>query len=187
MTSSGTVEFLPNNNVKFHNFRVKTQNPTDAKIFNIIFRKPLMKQGIFTSDLLINGTALAPKIIGKLDVTSIDMPFFDATIKDVNLDFKNDKIYITTKGTVLSNNLNLTAVMKNDLTLPYVFENIKLKLKDLNINNITDMIRDYESDMYRNKSAASNAAKFCLSQIVIKKAEVEADTVKVKNVSSRKF
>lgn len=76
MTSSGTVEFLPNNNVKFHNFRVKTQNPTDAKIFNIIFRKPLMKQGIFTSDLLINGTALAPKIIGKLDVTSIDMPFF---------------------------------------------------------------------------------------------------------------
>ena len=187
LTSSGTVEFLPNNNVKFHNFRVKTQNPTDAKIFNIIFRKPLMKQGIFTSDLLINGTALAPKIIGKLDVTSIDMPFFDATIKDVNLDFKNDKIYITTKGTVLSNNLNLTAVMKNDLTLPYVFENIKLKLKDLNINNITDMIRDYESDMYRNKSAASNAQNFDLSQIVIKKAEVEADTVKVKNVSAENF
>lgn len=185
--ASGIMEFLPNNNVGFHNFRVKTQNPTDAKIFNIIFRKPLMKQGIFTSDLVINGTALAPRILGKLDVTSIDMPFFDATIKDVNLDFKNDKVFINTKGVVLTNSISLLAVMKNNMAFPYVFEDVKIKLKDLDINKITDSIRDYEADMYRNKNTQSPSENFDLAQFVIKKAEVEADTVKAKNISAENF
>lgn len=34
----------------FHDLYVKTQNPTDARIFNIIFRKPNIKQGQFTSE-----------------------------------------------------------------------------------------------------------------------------------------
>ena len=36
-----------------------------------------MKQGVFTSDITINGTAAAPLILGKLNVTSIDMPLFE--------------------------------------------------------------------------------------------------------------
>lgn len=187
LLASGTMEFLPNHNVGFRNFRVKTQSPTDAKIFNLIFRKPLMKQGVFTSDLVINGTSFAPRILGKLDVTSIDMPFFDATVKDVNLDFKNDKILITSRGVILTNSVNISAVMKNDLTFPYVFENIKLKLKDLDINKITDSIRDFEADMYRSKNSAAKTETLNLSQIIVKKAEVEADTINVRNIHAQDF
>ncbi|MFQ8625269.1 MAG: DUF3971 domain-containing protein [Candidatus Gastranaerophilaceae bacterium] len=81
LNASGTMQLLSDNNVGFNNFKVKTQSPTDAKIFNIIFRKPFMKQGVFTSDLVLNGTSLSPKIKGKLDITSIDIPFFDSTIR----------------------------------------------------------------------------------------------------------
>ena len=76
-----------------------------------------MKQGVFTSDLVLNGTSLEPKVRGKLDITSIDMPFFDSTIKDVNLDFRHDNILITSRGTVLTNDVHLNAVMKNKLQI----------------------------------------------------------------------
>ena len=44
-----------------------------------------MKQGVFTSDLVLNGTSLNPKIKGKLDVTSIDIPFFDSQLEMLTL------------------------------------------------------------------------------------------------------
>lgn len=188
LNASGTINLLANNNVGFSNFKVKTENPTDAKIFNIIFRKPTMKQGVFTSDLVLNGTSLEPKVRGKLDITSIDMPFFDSTIKDVNLDFRHDNILITSRGTVLTNDVHLNAVMKNKLVPPYIIEDVKLKLADLNINQITDTMRDLEVDSSRNPSVSqASSMAFDLSQVVIKKAEVIADKIKVRNISADNF
>ena len=187
LISNGTVEFLPDNNVKFKNFRVKTENPTDAKIFNIIFRKPFMKQGIFTSDLLINGTSQVPKILGRFEINSIDIPFFDSTINDISLNFKPDKIMINSKGVVLTNRVNLSAEMINNLKPPYKLDNMKIKLNDLNINKITDAIRDYESDLYHSKSATAQAENLNLSQLVIKNAQINADTVKIKNINAEDF
>lgn len=188
LTASGTVNLLENNNAGFNNFRIKTHTPTDAKIFNIIFRKPFMKQGVFTSDLILNGTSVAPKIKGKLDITSIDIPFFDSTIKDVNLDFKNDKIFISSKGTVLTNDILINAVMKNSTEPPYVFENVNLKLSDLNINKITDSIRDFEAETVRNpNSGINNSQNFDASSIIINKAEIEADKITVRNINADNF
>lgn len=188
LNASGTINLLANNNIGFNNFRIKTETPTDAKIFNIIFRKPIMKQGVFTSDLILNGTAANPKIQGKLDVTSIDMPFFDSTVKDVNLEFKGDKIYITSHGTVLTNDILLNAVMKNKLMPPYIMEDVKLKLVDLNINKITDMMREMEVNSSRNPSGATaNIQTFDPAQVIIKKAEVTADKIHVRNIIADKF
>ena len=77
--------------------------------------------------------------------------------------------------------------MKNNLTTPYIIENIKLKLNDLNINKFTEAIRDFEADIYRSKTQTANAENYDLSQLVIKNAEIEAETVKVKNISAEDF
>jgi len=188
LTASGAIRLLDNNNVGFNNFKIKTHTPTDAKIFNIIFRKPFMKQGVFTSDLILNGTSAAPRIKGKLDITSIDIPFFDSTIKDVNLDFKNDKILISSKGTVLTNDILINAVMKNTLEPPYIFENINLKLADLNINKITDSIRDFEAELTRTPTSGfNNAQNFDTSTVIINKADIEADKITVRNINADNF
>ena len=186
LISNGTVNFLPNNNIAFNNFKVKTENPTDAKIFNIIFRKPFMKQGIFTSDLVINGNSLTPKIIGNLDITSIDIPFVNSTINDVHFNFKPDKIFVESKGIVLSNNVDLEAIIKNNLTPPYTIENLNLKLKDLNINKFTDAIKEYESDLYRTKTTTSSES-IDLSQLIIKNADINADTIQIRNINAEDF
>ena len=143
--------------------------PSDAKIFNIIFRKPFMKQGVFTSDLVLNGTSLNPKILGRMDITSIDIPFFDSTIRDINLNFKPDKIYIKSKGTVLTNEIQLDAQMKNNLISPYTVDTVNVKLADLDINKITDTLRDLEAEATRKPTSHKTNSQFDISQLVILK------------------
>lgn len=188
LTASGYVEKIDENNFKFKNLRVTTHNPTDAKIFNIIFKKPLMKQGVFTSDLLINGTTASPKILGQLDVTSIDMPFFDATIKDIHTNFKKDLVTLNSRGSVLNNNITLNAVIKNSFPDPIVFKDIKLHFIDLNLNKITGSLQDYDADIYKQQIATpSQIQPLNPSQIRIEKSEVTADNILLKSLSATNF
>lgn len=187
LTASGNIGFLDNNDIKFNNFKVKTQQPTDAKIFNILFRKPLMKQGIFTSDLTINGTASMPLLLGKLNITSIDMPLFDATIKDIDLDFKKDFIYLSSKGSVLTNNLNIFAIIKNKPAPPYTIEDIKVNLETLDLNKIIATFQEYEAENSRNPAANVNSQIPDIKQVIIKKAEILAKNIKIKNLNATDF
>lgn len=188
LNASGTLQILNDNNIAFNNFRIKTQTPSDAKIFNIIFRKPFMKQGVFTSDLVLNGTSISPKILGRMDVTSIDIPFFDSTIRDINLNFKPDKIYIKSKGTILTNDVQLDAKMKNRLISPYVLDTVNLKLADLDINKITDTLRDLEAEATRKPAShKTNSQDFNISQLIINNANIEADKIKVRNINADNF
>ena len=180
---SGTIKYLPDNNAEFRNLKIKTQTPTDAKIFNIIFRKPIMKQGVFTSDLILNGTTLNPIVRGKLEVTSIDIPFFDSTIKDISLEFKPDKIYVHSRGVVLTNNIILDAVAQNKLIPPYVIEDVNLKLADLDINKITATLRDMEAEAStRTKSSTGGIPAFDITQLILKNADITANTISVRNI-----
>lgn len=188
LNASGNLQVLSDNNIAFNNFKIKTQTPSDAKIFNIIFRKPFMKQGVFSSDLVLNGTALNPKILGKMDITSIDIPFFDSTIRDINLNFKPDKIYINSKGTVLTNDVQIDAEMKNKLTAPYILENVNLKITDLDINKITDTLRDLEAEATRKPTShKASTQDFDISQLIINNANIEADKIKVRNINADNF
>ncbi len=186
LSMSGTLNFLDNNNVGFQNFKVKTQTPTDAKIFNIIFRKPIMKQGLFNSDLVINGTAADPKILGTFDITSIEMPFFDALITDINMRFKPGIVNITSKGVVVSNPMTLEIAAKNSFLPPYVINDLKLDMADLDINKITNMMRDYEVETIRGKGK-SEGEYIDITQLVIRNAVILADKVTVRNINADNF
>lgn len=187
LNASGMINILPNQIIGFNNLHIKTKNPTDAKIFNIIFGKPFMKQGVFNSDIILNGTSLYPKIIGTLDITSIDIPFFDSTIRDINFNFKPDKIYTSTKGTVLTNDVILNAVVKNRLKPPYVVEDLKVKLADLDVNKIIDTINDLEVDSVRNISISQETTPLDISQLIVKNSEVSADKIQVRNINATNF
>lgn len=188
LTASGYIEQLGENNFKFKNLRIKTHNPTDAKIFNIIFKKPLMKQGVFTSDLVINGTTTSPKILGQLDVTSIDMPFFDATIKDIHTNFKKDIVTLNSRGSILNNNITLRAILKNSFPDPIIFKDIKLHFIDLDLNKITGSLQEYDADIYKPQIATPTQLQpINPSQIRIEKSEVTADNIILKALSATNF
>lgn len=188
LIANGTVDMLSNNNIRFHNFKIKTETPTDAKIFNIIFKKPLMKQGLFTSDLTINGDMLNPRVIGTLNVTSIDVPFFDMRINDTNLDFKKNNIIIKSKGSILNSTLTVDASAKNKLTPPYIIDDVTLNVQNLDLNRISESLQDYDADMYKQKITSEQQMKdYDLSQLRIKKAEINADNILVKALNAQNF
>lgn len=188
MTSSGQITQLKNNDFRFDNFKIKTNEPTDAKIFNIIFRKPLMKQGKFTSDITINGKASSPSIFGKLSIKEIDVPLFDALIKDIDVDFKKDKIYLHSNGTVLTNKLKISAIMKNSFNLPFIFDDIKINLENLDINKIVQAFRDYDVNSTQTKTIIYSQQQLPdASQIIINNGEITANGIKIKELEATDF
>jgi hypothetical protein len=85
LVASGEFLLLENNVIGLKDVRIKTENPTNARIFNVLFKKPTIKQGVFTADMLINGTSLAPYVLGFLNVTSVDIPLLDSTVRDISV------------------------------------------------------------------------------------------------------
>ena len=79
--------------------------------------------------------------------------------------------------------------MKNQLIPPYTVNNLKIKLADLNVNKITDTLRDIEAEATRNQniSSSTNIQPFDISQVIIHKAFIEADKIQVRNINAKNF
>ena len=186
LITSGNVALLKNNDLRFENLKIKTLQPTDTRIFNIIFRKPFIKQGKFTSNLLLNGNLSNPHAIGQFHITDIDMPILDASIYDIDMNFKKDNIYINSKGKILNNNLTASAVLKNRLVQPLLFEDININLETLDVNKITDMLMELDINKSINNSGQTLSVPN-LGGIIIKKSEVAANKIKIKNLYANNF
>lgn len=186
LNARGGILFSPSDrkDIKLSNFRVKTINPTDAKVFNILFKKPMVKKGLFTSNIILNGAISSPKIIGSLNFNGIDIPLLDTTIKDISLDFSPTNIDIKTKGDVFSNRIIAFANMENKLTPPYQLSNVDIYLGNLDINELTKSIDklDLESGMPK---ISEQAAGLDLKNITIKNAKIKADSILIRNVYAK--
>ncbi len=188
LRASGEISLLKNNVVGFKNLKIVTSEPTNAKIFNILLKKPTIKQGVFTSDLLINGTSLAPKVLGFLNVTSIDIPLLDATIRDINVDFKDDFIYLKSKGIVLTNDVMMFAKIVNKAVPPYIIDDVNVQMDVLNLNVISQALDDFEADLTRsNQLKSNNTMMITPDQIRINNAEVHADKILIKKAEATNF
>lgn len=183
LNAKGQISY-DKNNIAFRNFRVKTQNPTDAKLFNILFKKPLIKQGLFTSNVLINNSISSPQLNGDLNFTGIDIPLLDTTIKDISLDFRDKDIDIKAKGEVFSNQIILSANMENRLIPPYTLNYMDIYLGNLDINQIVKRLDklDLESNMNKISEQKNNNSGIGITDLMIKNAKVKAQSVLLKNI-----
>lgn len=186
LNASGYIELLKNNDIKFNNFKIKTQKPTDAKIFNIVFRKPLIKEGVFSSDLIINGRASQPYPIGKFYITDINIPIFDANISDIDLDFKKDKIFLNSKGKILTSNLTSSAIIRNKLVSPIILDDMNIHFEALDLNKLTDLLMDFDVNNVKTYSIP-NTTLPDFSGIIIKKSKITADNIKIKELQASNF
>lgn len=181
--AKGLIDFNSGKKIGLENFQIKTANPTDARIFNIIFRKPLIKQGQFNSNIAISGDLSKPKIIGNLDFTGIDIPLLGTTVKDISLDFFNDYINVKAAGEIFLNKIILESKLKNRLEPPYIFNNIAISTDKLDINAIAKNISSlqFESDKHKIINETQNLD---LSNIIINDARLKAGELIVKNLQA---
>ena len=168
----------------FHDLYIKTQNPTDARIFNIIFRKPNIKQGQFTSDLKFNGRLSDPKLIGDFHIFETNIPFLDTTMKNITFKFRDKTIDLSSKGEIMGNDITVQATLKNKLTVPYYVEQADLYTKVFDLNYIINKLKLSQVDSYPTFESFEGAD---LSSIIIKNMKLSADSIYLRNLVARDF
>ena len=184
---NGSMNYAPNNIIKFDNLKIKSKMPVDAKIFNIIFRKPFVKQGIFTSDLTLNGNSIKPNFLGKLNITDINIPLFETNINNINFDFTPRYIYLTSKGDLLTNQTKLSATLKNNLTLPLHVENMNIHVAQLDVNKINQKIRHIEENNFKIHSTQNIIQPLDYTNFIIHNSTVTADTILIKDIIANNY
>ncbi len=180
---SGQVRLI-NNEPHFNNLLIKTENPTDARIFNIIFKKPNIKQGLFTSDLRINGKLSDLKILGDFHIFDINVPLLQTVLKDITLKFQPTTIKISSKGEIFSNEISLVADAENRLRPPFKIRNGLLHFKKLDFNSAIKDLKQLEIN--KPKQASSNNKPITdLTALIIERLDLKADDVLIKGVSAK--
>ncbi len=189
VSMSGDIKFLKDKLLGFSNLKIKTENPTNARIFNVLFKKPTIKQGVFTSDLTINGTSEAPYIVGLLDIKSVDIPLLDSTVRDINIDFKKDYIYLNSKATLLTNDIVTNAKIVNKPQKPIVVENLDVQMDELNLNTVASSLSDLEADNTRISKLKSGETQSIIAPdvLIIKDANIHADKILIKKANATDF
>ncbi len=168
----------------FHDLYIKTQNPTDARIFNIIFRKPNIKQGQFTSDLRFNGRLSNPRLIGDFHIFETNIPFFDTTMKNITFKFKDKTIDLTSKGEILNNDVAVNAVLKNKLSAPYYVEKAEIYTKVLDLNY---MIEKLKLSQLEEGQTYESLEGIDIASIIVNDMNLSADSIHLRNIVAKDF
>lgn len=179
LSAQGQIDIINKKNIVLHNFKIKTQNLTDAKIFNMLFKKPMIKKGLFSSNVLINGSISSPKLIGTLNFTGIDIPLWGTLVKDIALNFDDNNIDIKSKGEIFSNEITFNTNMENRLIPPYVFNNADIHFGNLDVNEVAKGIRNIE---IQSESPGDNKQNSEIADVIIKNGKLTADSIFVKNI-----
>lgn len=184
---SGGMAYSADNLIKFNNLKIKSKMPVDAKIFNIIFRKPFMKEGVFTSDLTLNGSSLKPQVLGKLNVTDINIPFVETNINNINFDFTPKTINILSNGDLITNKIQLGAVLKNDLSLPLQVDNMNIHVAELDMNKILDKIKHIEESNFKMHTTSSVIQPLDYTNFIVNNAKISADKILIDKIIANNY
>lgn len=184
---AGGMSAMPDNIIVFNNLKIKSKMPVDAKIFNIIFRKPFMKEGVFTSDLTLNGTSLKPYVLGKLNVTDINIPLVETNINNLSFDFTPRTINLVSSGDLLTNKIKLDATLKNNLELPLLVENLNLHVAKLDLNKINDKIKNIEESNFKMHTTQSVIQPLDYTNLIINNSTIQADTILIDNITASNY
>ena len=180
---NGGVELL-RDDLLFRDLHIKTSQPTDARIFNIIFRKPNIKQGQFTSDLRINNKMSNPRVLGRFKLVETNIPFIDVTVKNIELLFKDRIVEITSKGDVMGNAVKFDGVMSNKLKAPYHIEKATLYTKDLDLNRVTMKLKTSQVEVQNDITSPDN---FDMRIFTANNFKLKADSIELRNINAEDF
>ena len=159
--------------------RVNTLNSANVRLFNVFFKKSVLKQGMFNCNMTIWGNPAAPVITGNAIMTNLDMPLYDTIVKDVSVKFSKTNVNLKFKGQIFDSDFDVDAVIKNKVSLPVVIENVKINSNVLNLDTIINsMTRVTLSNITPSAGKiVENEANMNISDFVVKKGEMKADSV----------
>ncbi len=190
LTANGIIQ-LKKQNIFIRNLNVRTLNKANAKIFNVIFKKSVLKNGKFSCNLNIKGDINYPYIIGTVDLDNLDMPLYNTVIKNLSLNFKHKIIELKTNGIILDSDFIMSAAIKNNLKPPIVINNLELESNKLNIDAFIDSLTRIPTPDTTIRLVDNNKSQSKLplnvSDFRIQKGSMKATDVTIRNLNANNY
>ncbi len=189
VTANGAIK-LKNDDLEFNNLNIKTQKATNSKIFNILFKKSILKYGKFDCNLNINGTYSHPKILGYINFKNLDMPLYETLIKDIFADFKQNTIDMKVLGEVYDTEIIANAVLKNKTTLPYHIKTLDITADYLDLDNIFNSLSTVSMRTVLNTNSNNTIninEKFSQIPVLIDKGIITAKKILIQDFPATDF
>lgn len=167
---------------------VKTYTPASAKFFNLIFKKSVIKNGLFDCDLKVSGDILKPVVEGKLKLSNVEMPMYDAVIRDLDIDFSKLFVDIMARIKAWGSEAELNALVKNSLIYPIEIFNIDIFSNFINLDNLEKELTQikYSSHSTKNSNELNELLENVPTQnIIIKAGKIRAKDVLLRNLNAQ--
>lgn len=126
--------------INLSDFKIVTPNPTTAKIFNVIFKKSVLKQGLFTCDLNLNGNMLLPHATGRINFRNINIPLYSTKINDLDLNINKNVINALIRGKSFDSDVEINADIENKQTLPIIVNDLRIKSNKTSLSQLIEGI-----------------------------------------------
>lgn len=177
--------------IYIRNLNIETLNNANVKMFNVIFKKSVLKNGMFNCKLNIKGYVDNPHIRGSVFMDNLDMPLYDTIIKGVVLHFKEKSVDIKASGVAFASDFVLTTTIQNHIKPPIVIEDMTLKSQKFNLDTLIDSLTRIPTPdtSIRLVDQSKNSTKLPLdiSDFQIKKGTLMADEVVIRNLTATNY
>ncbi len=174
-----------NKNITLNNLKIKTLNPTSARIFNILFKKSALKQGQFTSDIVLNGGGDNIKITGSATLDKINIPLYNAKINNAKFNFQNDTVVSTFKGQAYNSDMLINTIAENKIKLPLVINKMNIESQTIDIGKIIKEFSTFNTIKQHEYLISSEQLGLNPKDLVIKEGEFRAENIQLYNINAK--
>ncbi len=173
--------------ISLRNFNIKTQNPATARIFNVIFKKSILKQGQFSCDLVLNGNAKNLQALGNINFSDINIPLYNTKIQNAVIDFKRNLINVNLTGKAYDSDVSIVSEIQNELKLPVVVEKVDITSLKADIGKIIDELSIIGAGPKGGVVTSKDQIVFGPNDIVIKEGTISAADVTMYDIKAKNF
>ena len=190
--ANGIINLTKNKkDIYIRNLNIETKNNANVKMFNVIFKKSVLKKGMFNCKLNVKGNINNPHILGFVSMDNLDMPLFDTTLQDISVKFKDKTVDVRASGMVLASDFVLLSTIRNDFKPPIVIENLELKSQKLNLDTLVDSLTTIPTPNTAVKlvETGKTSVKMPLnvSDFIIKKGSMTAENIVIRDLNATNY
>lgn len=183
----GDVTRVDKDNVSLRNFNVKTESPATARIFNVIFKKSILKQGQFSCNLVLNEDIKNLKVLGKIDFSDINIPLYNSKIQNASFNFRESLIRASLSGKAYDSDINIVSEIKNEFKLPVIVKKLEITSLKTDIGKIVDELSIIGAGPKGGVVTTKDQIIFGPNDIIVEEGSTSAADVTMYDVKAKNF
>jgi len=183
----GDIVRADKDNISLRNFNIKTQSPATARIFNIAFKKSILKQGQFNCNMVLSGDTKDLKVLGNIDFSDINIPLYSSKIKDARFNFRGGSIYASLSGKALESDVTIVSEIKNNLKLPVVVRKLDITSLKTDVGKIIDELSTLGAGSKGSVITPKDQIVFSPDDIIIEQGTISAADVTMYDIKAKNF